>query len=84
MSGGGGLDLTTATRPFNVSLTLYDPLSTTAYKVGQGSISGYYSGTFFQGTAMWTYQNANAVNAIQVIPSTGTITGSLTCQPLPQ
>lgn len=84
VSGGGGLDLTTATRPFNVSLTLYDPLSTTAYKVGQGSISGYYSGTFFQGTAMWTYQNANAVNAIQVIPSTGTITGSLTCQPLPQ
>lgn len=88
LSGGGTMDLTTANYPFNLSAVLFNPLGTTSYKTMTGTAVGYYPGgggtPLFLGTYGWVYQNTNAVNAFRIIPSSGTITGSVTCQPLPQ
>jgi hypothetical protein len=75
---------TSATHTVNGSLTLTHPLSTTTYKTFQGLLNAPVGGNGFQLVDGGEYQNANAINAVQLIPASGTITGTATCQPLPQ
>ena len=84
ISGGGTLDLSTATEPYSMTLTLENPNSTTAWKTMQGMYVAKYGVPYYQAQIGLDSELTSAYNAVRVIPSTGTITGTVTCQPLAQ
>lgn len=88
LSGGGSANLNNALYPFTFNMVLIDPLSTSAYKMMTGQVTGNYAtGTpnNFLGNDGWNYQNTNAVNAARIyIDGSVTMTGTVTCQPVIQ
>jgi hypothetical protein len=84
IAGGGSLDNSSAT-PFVARLTLFSPLSATANKRMVGNCIGDY-GAEYGGTFLFNYVNINAVNAFRIVAASGgnIVSGSVTCQPLPQ
>ena len=82
LSGGVGGGSSHGNRPQR-RFTLYG-VNSTNYKDFLGNAT-YDSSASLSHVFGETYAVATAINAIRVIPTTGTITsGTVTCQPLPQ
>lgn len=84
LTGGPTASADIANSPLSGRMTLFG-VNSTNYKNFQGTQMLNSTGVTY-GEDVWEqYIVATAINAVRVIPSTGTITsGTVTCQPLPQ
>lgn len=80
-TGGSGI---LAANPLEGEFILHNPLGTTNQKSAQGTITLNSGSQQYNNPFGFLYQNANAVNAFQIISASGNLTtGTVTCQPLP-